>query len=301
MDFSAVSPIWLTVATLVCAVAGNNWKAYYIKKHIETESGYYLLNAGCLGVGFAVMFALCGGKLILSPFSAALAVAFGAVTAAAGILNAKAIKMGPYGYTTVIVSLSTAITALSGAIFWHETLTVLKIAGIALMVLCFFLAVDTHGGGKKANVTWFLLCVLTLLLTAGIGLMQKVHQTSAYKAELLPFLAVAFAVSALIPLVVYFPMRKRERRREQAGTGGRIAVLPFLLAALICGIGAAGNNALNLYLAGVLETAVFFPVVNGVPLLAGLLVSFLVFREKLKTKQLIGLAVGVGALVCLLF
>ena len=70
---------------------------------------------------------------------------------------------------------------------------------------------------------------------------------------------------------------------------------------MICGIGVAGNNALNLYLSGVTDTAIFFPIVNGVPLLCSLLVSFILFKEKLKKKQLWGLLVGIVAIVCLFF
>ena len=73
----------------------------------------------------------------------------------------------------------------------------------------------------------------------------------------------------------------------------------FILALIICGVGAAGNNVINLYLSGITDTAIFFPIVNGVPLLASLLVSFFLFKERLKKKQLIGLLVGIVAIVCL--
>ena len=120
-------------------------------------------------------------------------------------------KIGPFGYTTVIVSLSTAITALSGAIFWHESLNAFKVIGIVLMLGCFALAVDTDNkDGKKANWTWFLFCIITLLTCAGIGLLQKVHQTSEYKNELMGFLIVAFVTSSIISLGGYFVFRKKE-------------------------------------------------------------------------------------------
>ena len=299
MDFSKIPVLALFVITLVCAVASSNYKAYYVKKTMKNESEQYSFNAGASLVCALVLFLLSGCKIEMSLYSLLLGLAFGIVTMLNAIMNAKAIKIGPLGYTTVIVSLSTAITALSGAIFWHETLNTFKVIGIVLMLACFALAVDTDNkDGKKANWTWFLFCIITLLTCAGIGLLQKVHQTSEYKNELMGFLIVAFVTSSIISLGGYFAFKRQENTiaKEKAT---KKWVLNFILALLICGVGVAGNNAINLYLSGVIDAAIFFPIANGVPLLCSLLVSFVLFKERLKKKQLWGLLVGIVAIVCL--
>jgi len=301
MDFSKIPIVVLFVITLVCAVASSNYKAYYIKNTIKSESEQYSFNAGASLVCAIALFLLSGCKVEMSVYSLLLGFAFGLVTMSHYIMNAKAIKIGPFGYTTVIVSLSTAITALSGAIFWHETLNTFKVIGIVLMLACFALAVDTDNkDGKKANWTWFLFCIITLLTCAGIGLLQKVHQTSEYKNELMGFLIVAFVTSSIISLGGYFVFKRQENTiaKEKAT---KKWVLNFILALVICGVGVAGNNAINLYLSGVIDAAIFFPIANGVPLLCSLLVSFVLFKERLKKKQLWGLLVGIVAIVCLFF
>lgn len=112
-----------------------------------------------------------------------LGVVFGVATMIFAILQAKAVKIGPFGYTTVIVNLSTALTALSGAIFWHEKLSAFKIAGIVLMIGSFALAVDTgNNDGKKASIKWFILCLFALSASALIGILQKIHQTSDHNS-----------------------------------------------------------------------------------------------------------------------
>ena len=119
---------------------------------MKNESEQYSFNAGASLVCAIVLFLLSGCKIEISLYSLLMGLAFGVITMLNAIMNAKAIKIGPLGYTTVIVSLSTAITALSGAIFWHETLNIFKIIGIVLMLGCFVLAVDTDNKeGKKAN------------------------------------------------------------------------------------------------------------------------------------------------------
>ena len=301
MDFSKIPVLVLFVITLVCAVASSNYKAYYVKKTMKNESEQYSFNAGASLVCALVLFLLSGCKIEMSLYSLLLGLAFGLVTMFNAIMNAKAIKIGPFGYTTVIVSLSTAITALSGAIFWKETLSIFKIIGIILMLGCFALAVDTDNKeGKKANWTWFLFCIIALLTCAGIGLLQKVHQTSEYKNELMGFLIIAFLTSSIISLGGYFVLKKQENAIAKEKTT-KEWILNFIFALIVCGVGVAGNNAINLYLSGVIDTAIFFPIANGVPLLCSLLVSFVLFKERLKKKQLWGLLVGIVAIVCLFF
>ena len=82
------------------------------------------------------------------------------------------------------------------------------------MLGCFALAVDTEkDGDKKVNWKWFLLCIITLLTCAGIGLLQKVHQTSEYKNDLMGFLIIAFLTSSLVSLGRYFVLKKQENAK----------------------------------------------------------------------------------------
>ncbi len=299
MDFSKIDVRLLFVITLTCSIVTTNLKAYYIKKRVNRESQQYSLNAIISLFCAVTIFIISGFDIKVSWYSVLLGIAFGGITMLSSLISAKAIRVGPYGYTMVITNLSTAITALSGALFWGEKLSVFKIVGIVLMCLCFFLAIDTKAEeGKKANLTWLLLCFASLIFLASLGYMQKVHQTSNYKDELMPFLVVCFLTSVVVSSLGYLLYRKKEEKSEQFDKNDKGFTF-FLIVCLICGICLAGNNALNLYLVGVVETAIFFPLGNGIPLLSTLIVSFIVFREKLSKKQLIGLLVGVIAIICL--
>ena len=302
MDLSIIPVPILFVITLVCAIANGNCKAWYVKRIMRNESEQYSFNAwnSIICVIFLLIFSL--GKLTASLYTVLLGVVFGVVTMIFAILQAKAVKTGPFGYTTVIVNLSTALTALSGAIFWHEKLSAFKIAGIVLMIVSFALAIETgKSDGKKANIKWFILCLFALSASTLIGILQKVHQTSEHNSELTVFLIVAFVTSAIISYGGYIVQKKKENaiikevKDEKPSKKKKILIIILL----ICGIGAAGSNVINLFLSGITDTAIFFPIVNGVPLLFSLVVSFLVFKERLKIKQLVGLCLGVAAILCL--
>ncbi len=74
--------------------------------------------------------------------------------------------------------------------------------------------------------------------------------------------------------------------------------LPILLL-MVNGVCVAVNHKLNLYLSGIIDSAVFFPVVNGGGLILTTLSAVFLFREKLSRRQWVGLVLGMLATFCL--
>ena len=69
---------------------------------------------------------------------------------------------------------------------------------------------------KKANLKWLFLCLIAFAATGGIGVMQKVHQSSSYRDELNAFLIVAFIASAfLCSIFAYLLKTRSEEAKEQ--------------------------------------------------------------------------------------
>lgn len=287
--------ILLTVS-LVAALGGSIFKKLYTNRDSRLSGSFAYTAVGCL-VAAAVLFAWGGfGKASL--FTVLLGVLFGAVTALQGVTNMAALQVGPLSYTTVIISFSTLISALSGVLFFGESIGLWQIIGMALMLASFALANGGENGGKRANLRWLLLCVVAFLATGAIGVMQKIHQSSAFKEELNAFLVIAFAVSALLSGVVALLLHKKESGREEnRNDRGGMMLLIFLM--FISGVCIAVNNKLNLYLSGVIDSVIFFPVVNGGGLVLTTLASLLIFKERLHGKQWIGILLGIASVLCL--
>lgn len=239
----------------------------------------------------------------VSFFTVALALAFGLVTLLQQIFNLKALECGPLSYTTVIVSLSTLIPALSGVVFWDETLSTGKVAGILAMVVCFILSVDLK---TKASISkkWIISCGVAFFGNGLIGVMQKWHQSSPYRDELAVFLMIAFLCSFLFSAFVWILSRVKKKSGsdvsiEQDPEKKNIyALFPIALMA-INGVCLALNHKLNLFLSGVLDSAVFFPIVNGGGLVAVLLASILLFKERPTIQQWIGILFGIVSVLLL--
>lgn len=293
-------------AYLLCGIFRN----YYSNTFITEKSGNYVYNGVTSVLCAATLAVIAGFRLNASLYTVLMAVFFGIATMAATVFTTMALKVGPWSYTSVIISFSTVITSLSGFIFWHEKLNALKITGIILMMFCFVLAVGKDDEEKSFSVKWLILAFAAAVATAGIGIMQKVHQSSEHSGELVPFLIIAFAVSFVFSVAAYKieTRRKAENKNVQFAaaddgnkTKSRKMRAVFVLILIISGICIALNNYFNLYLSGVVESAVLFPILNGGGLILNIMAGVLLFKERLTVKQWGGIMCGVAATICLCF
>lgn len=286
------------ILSLAVALGAGIARKYYTNKSTKGFSGGFVYNAVSCLTAAAVM--MCwGGFGSASAFTVVLGTVFGTVTAIQGITNLSAFQIGPMSYTSVIISFSTLISALSGVMFFGESLGWAQIVGIALMLVSFVLAANVSSDEKKANFKWLVLCLIAFAATGGIGILQKVHQSSAYRTELNSFLIIAFLSSALICSAFAALLKKREKTESDGKSGEKKAFWIMLGVMIAGGACAAANNKFNLYLSGVMDSAVFFPIVNGGGLVLTTLAAVLIFRERLSKKQWIGVVFGIASVIFL--
>ena len=282
---------------MLCALLGNVIKKYSTAKFKSKTSMRFFFNAVVAITCVAVFFIISGVPKI-SSFTLTLGILFGMITSVQFVFYLMAFETGPFSYTSVIVSLSTIIPALSGYFIWGESIAPIQIVGMILMLVCFALSVDFSKSDKKASGIWFLCVCLAFVTTGLIGVMQKWHQSSEYKAELDGFLIVAFASSFVFSAIgmLITTIRQKDKKEVLKLMRGDITafVIPLMV---VCGVCAAMNNKLNLYLSGVMDSAIFFPVVNGGGMILSTLASLVIFKEKFNAQKWLGIAVGVIAVI----
>lgn len=230
-----------------------------------------------------------------SMYTLLMGIGFGIITALQTLLNMTALKIGPLSYTTVIISCSMIIPALSGFVLYNEAILPGQIIAIALMLMSIIFSVDKKSEEGATSIKWLLLCLGAFVFTGGIGVMQKLHQSSPYKDELGMFLVLAFAVNGLFSLIF-----------ARGGDVKGLAKIPgsvklFWIYGLISGIGGALNNEINLFLSGVMPAIIFYPVVNGLGILLNCGAGLIFWKEKLNKKQWLGLILGAAAILLLSF
>ena len=298
--------IVLLVVSMSACLTVQTVRRTYAKENGRTQKDYYYFSAVTSLVAAFAIFALSGFDCKVSIYTLLISIAFGVATLSSTVFSLSALKIGPWAYTTVLTSLSTIIPTLSGAIFWNETIDLLKIIGITLMVASFIFSVfkkNVEKDEKKATLRWFILTLIALVSTGIIGVLQKVHQSSSHKNELAMFLVISFLFSSVFSFALAFLSQKKEMQALQGNTPNpptnKKLLFKILALFALVGVCSALNNIINLHLSGVMDSAVFFPIVNGGNMLLVTSLAAIIYKEKFSILQWVGIACGIASLLCL--
>lgn len=238
---------------------------------------------------FLIFGGICLAKMKISWVSVGLGAAFGILTLLVYILKIKVLAIGQLHITTLILTSSLIIPSLFGVVF-GQTISVWKVLCILLLLVFIYFAIPKDEEKKEhtPRKLWLLLMAISFVLTGSLGVMQTVFQSTGYGDETTAFLAVSFLIASAGTLGM--TLKKRGK------TSCRFTKKHYLLAVL-CGVTTFAMNFINLYLAGVLPTVLFFPMVNGASLIATSVFSVFLFRESLTRRQILGLIGGTVSLI----
>lgn len=255
------------------------------KKDLQTSDHVYRFNVLLYAVCIILfgLVAISGG---ISLFTVGMGLLFGVVTAFSNYYKMLSLSSGPMHITLLITTSSMIIPTLSG-IFFGERFSLPKLCAVIVLIFFIYLSLEKNHN-SRINKCWLIFCSLAFIFQGGIGILQKIHQSSVHKSEAGSFLFIAFICS-----LVYSHIRAKKSFKELNFTKKHI------IFALICGICTFGMNFLNLKLSGLLPSQLFFPLVNGSAIVLSSLMSVFLFKEKLAKKQIVGLCGGVASLIAI--
>ena len=234
-----------------------------------------------------LLFFIFGKSHTCSLFTLVTAVGFASVNILAQLCYIKAISRGSMTCTTLISCCGFLISTVFSVVCYSENVRLIQIILLPLLILSLALTMDL----KRGNVDpeWILYAFGSMLFTGLIGVMQKIHQESAHGDEMSLFLLISFVIMAAISGMLLTRAKRMTRGSSD----------PAMPLAIFSGAALGMIHSLNLYLSGVLPSIVFFPVVNSGLILMTVAVSVVVFHEKLKSKQLVGL-IMVVIIICVM-
>ena len=158
------------------------------------------------------------------------------------------------------------------------------------MLISVWLLRDRGETATAAGRKWVIMVVLCFLFSGLAGVVEKVHQTSGSKGERIMFLFTACSMMFILSLIGRAAVHGRSGRRVR-GSG--------LLLGASSGAIVSFYSQINLTLAGSLDSLIYYPVANGGALLLTVLVSAVVFREKLTGRRLVGFVAGLASIILL--
>ena len=255
---------------------------------------FFGLQAAVFGVGSLALLIV---NLIsfdgFSVYTLLLALVYGVMLLCAQWFYTIALSNGKTAICATLYSFGFLIPTLSGAIFWHEKITVFGYLGILIIIPVLILS----GMGKKDSTkennpkAYLPPVIIALICSGGLGVVQKIQQKSAYAGQSKLFVLFAFAFCFVVSLLFFLFFKKGDTKIQARN----------LSACSVVGIFFATCNILNTYLAGKLDSAIFFPLLNIGSILFSLLFGFIIYREKLTKKDIAILLLSATAIVLVNF
>jgi len=289
----------LLIISVISAFATSMLRGVYSKKYFigNDELWFFNLvqNIFCL-IALIVIFWSSGKLGNFSIYSVMLGVMLAIVNVFGLHANLKAFSIGPFSYTTIIISMSTIIPTLSGY-FFGEKITLIQWIGIGLMVICIIISPDysKKSSHRKLNFKWMILCLTAMMLSGSTGVLQKIHQSSNYKKEMAAFLISSFLASAFISVIMY--IKEKTHLKKSNSPIKTMNNIEMWLLPIISGILFSLPHSLNLFLVGVLPSAIMFPIVNLCPMILSMITGIIVFHERFSKIRWLGLLTGITSMV----
>lgn len=223
----------------------------------------FLSAALLLGVG-------CVRTLRVSGLTVVLGVIYGVLLVLAQWMLTVALRSGNTSLCSVVYSFGFLLPTLSGALFWQETFTVRDGVGLALAVCVILLSAKREKGSGSPMPH----ILVAMLASGGLGIMQKVQQSSPEPEEKGVFLLIAFLVATLASLVALLTCKKAPTEQQKTDW----------ISPVLTGLCFGGANLCNTVLAGAVKSAVVFPTQNIGTVLLSTLFGMALFGERFTKK-----------------
>lgn len=279
--------ISLVITSITTMVLQNCLFNSFCKTRLKTAKHINKFNMLVYSVCI-VVFGLLLLREQLSWFTVLLGLVFGIITALCNLFKMLSLANGPMNITLLVTTSAMIVPTMSG-VFFGEKFSIAKLVVVFLLLGCIYLSIK-QDSTTKINKKWFLFCGLAFIFFGAIGVVQKIHQSSAHKAEVSGFLFVAFCCAIVFCVI------------RNIGSGEKVHWdWKTVAAGLVCGGCAFGMNYLNLKLSGMLPSQLIFPLINGSTIVLSSVISVVLFKEKLSKRQTIGLIGGIACLVGICF
>ena len=220
------------------------------------------------------------------------ALVFGGSFALTNISIINALKHGPAALTSLFTSMSMVLVTIWGLLFWNAPVTPVVIAGLVLVVLSIVLCIyNGKQNERKVSVKWLIFATLSMIGNAACSISQRTEQMVFHGEHGKMLMAFATLLSTAAAFVIYLTGDRSDTKPILRKTW----FLPVLSGVLNVGL----NLFVMLLVQSELSPSLIYPVIGVGGLSVVMIFSQLVFREKLKYWQWIGIALGAAATVLL--
>ena len=231
------------------------------------------------------------GGLTFLPEMIPYAVISGILYCSASFLCYVALQIGSFAISLLIVSYSLVFPTLYGIIFCGDPTTVFSYVGFAAIAISLFLVRgDSSKEDSKFSVKWLVIIILTSVGNGLLGVVMRMQQIRFNDAVTNEFMVITLLISAVTLFAVGAVRDKRDMLTIlKRGT-------PYALGA---GVSNGVTNLISLAVNMFVLISISSPTRSAIKTALSFILSVFVYKEKFMTRQIVGVVLGVIAVVFL--
>lgn len=213
-------------------------------------------------------------------------------------MYSEAVKEGSLSITSFVYAMSMIIPIILSAIIFDEKISLLKIIGFVLMVVGIYLIIFANAHRKSEEKSgfskkWLVLCIVGGIFNAMTIFTNKYFGLKVEGGSIYQYVCVGFIVATVLSTITFVLPKVRYSLMDFS-----INKWYLILAGIVALVNPLGNGFIA-YLGGIIDTSVMLPIVNGLNITLATLISVFFFNEKMHTKTILGMIIGIASVVLL--
>jgi uncharacterized membrane protein len=258
----------------------------------NTTNLYNLSRIVAVFLGWAILFAINPSfDVKVLPY----AILFGLGFAICAMGHYNAINTGSIVLSSLILQLSLILTTVWGFFFWGAKFTLLSGLGLTLAVIAIYLCLNNgkeKEQKKKFSFKWLIFALMSMFGNAVCTISQRTQQIKFNGEHGNMLMLFGIAIAVIFYVVDFLRIDKVDAPKMFKSYTIVYPLLDGIFNVLV-------NLFMIILATSTLSTNIIYPVIAVVGISLVSLFSFVVFKEKLKWWQWVGIAVGVVAVVML--
>lgn len=286
---------------LTLALAAGITKGYCGKKTsfaIKSNSDSMIINVlrmlACIFIGFALMVVQGDIASLKADGLMILICAMSGIASAAFVVSwLLSVKSGAYMMVEVFLLLGVMVPIILCRIFFGEEIGVWQIVGIIILLAAVFI-MCTYNVSLKGKMSIGAIALLFLCgLANGVADFSQKWFVQVYpKGSVAAFNFYTYIFAAASLLVAYFIFRSVDKKGENKPRSPISVVKPIIIYVIIMAVCLFANSYFKTLAAQELDAVMLYPLNQGGAVILSLLMSALIFKEKINWKCIVGIVLA---------
>lgn len=205
------------------------------------------------------------------------------------------VKNESYMFLCIFTMLGTVVNVITSSVVYNEALRINQCVGMIILVISAYIMSHYNSTVKgkitKAGMVWLSICGLSQGLS---DFFQKMYMKEIGGSAAV-FNFYTFAMGLVILIVLWGIFRIAERKTYN--NTKRMSLKPAAIYATIIAVSLYINSYCKTLAAGILTAAQLYPVLQGLNLILSSLMAWILLKEKMNLKSIIGITIAFAALL----